>query len=209
MGSLWELVTQKKTKSPHRWDVGFLRMMTLWRNSYTFNGCFWFPSKVGSVAFFTPQKARTISGIYIYKWYILPIGGLYVTYHLLREPETTIDTLKIFKCAVQFVQIAYLPLKIGHAKNAPFFKEADFLCPPKATSEFLRDELDGKTSKSTWRPNLGSPCHQTLPISIQFLAASQGFSGWWFNHPHLVATLRSLFSGENGHPVIHWSFVHH
>ena len=28
----------------------------------------------------------------VYKWYILPIGGLYATYHILiREPETTID----------------------------------------------------------------------------------------------------------------------
>ena len=27
----------------------------------------------------------------VYKWYILPIGGLYTTYHLLGEPETTID----------------------------------------------------------------------------------------------------------------------
>ena len=27
----------------------------------------------------------------VYKWYILPIGGLYGTYHLLREPETTIE----------------------------------------------------------------------------------------------------------------------
>ena len=27
----------------------------------------------------------------VYKWYILPIGGLYATYHLLREPETTIE----------------------------------------------------------------------------------------------------------------------
>ena len=27
----------------------------------------------------------------IHKWYILPIGGLYGTYHLLREPETAID----------------------------------------------------------------------------------------------------------------------
>ena len=26
-----------------------------------------------------------------YKWYILPIGGLYATYHLLGEPETTIE----------------------------------------------------------------------------------------------------------------------
>ena len=25
------------------------------------------------------------------KWYILPIGGLYATYHLLGEPETTIE----------------------------------------------------------------------------------------------------------------------
>ena len=35
------------------------------------------------------QLARTISGIY--KWYILPIGRLYGTCHLLRELETTID----------------------------------------------------------------------------------------------------------------------
>ena len=27
----------------------------------------------------------------VYKWYILPIWWLYITYHLLREPETTID----------------------------------------------------------------------------------------------------------------------
>ena len=27
----------------------------------------------------------------VYKWYILPIGGLYATYHLLGEPETTIE----------------------------------------------------------------------------------------------------------------------
>ncbi len=27
----------------------------------------------------------------VYKWYILPIGGLYATYHPLGEPETTIE----------------------------------------------------------------------------------------------------------------------
>ena len=27
----------------------------------------------------------------VYKWYILPIAGLYVTYHLLREPGNSID----------------------------------------------------------------------------------------------------------------------
>ena len=27
----------------------------------------------------------------VYKWYILPIGGLYNPYHLLGEPETAID----------------------------------------------------------------------------------------------------------------------
>jgi len=29
----------------------------------------------------------------VYKWYILPIGGLYITYHLLREPETAIEKI--------------------------------------------------------------------------------------------------------------------
>ena len=38
----------------------------------------------------TPQKA-------IYKWYILPIGGLYATYHVLGEPETTIDLRKLLQ----------------------------------------------------------------------------------------------------------------
>ena len=28
---------------------------------------------------------------HLYTTYILPIGGLYATYHLLGEPETTID----------------------------------------------------------------------------------------------------------------------
>ena len=31
----------------------------------------------------------------VYKWYILPIGGLHGTYHPLREPETTIDPLVV------------------------------------------------------------------------------------------------------------------
>ena len=31
--------------------------------------------------------------IYIYKWYILPIGGLYATYHPLKEPEKSIDLI--------------------------------------------------------------------------------------------------------------------
>ena len=38
----------------------------------------------GGREYITTQKA-------IYKWYILPIGGLYATYHLLGEPETAID----------------------------------------------------------------------------------------------------------------------
>ena len=39
---------------------------------------------MGSVAYSPPEGKD-------YKWYILPIGGLYATYHLLGEPETTID----------------------------------------------------------------------------------------------------------------------
>ncbi len=36
----------------------------------------------------------------VYKWYILPIGGFYATYHLLGEPETTIDVRLNFKVRV-------------------------------------------------------------------------------------------------------------
>ena len=31
----------------------------------------------------------------VYKWYILPIGGLYNPYHLLGEPETAIEMFQI------------------------------------------------------------------------------------------------------------------
>ena len=38
------------------------------------------------------QKNHLMSYIYqVYKWYILPIGWLYATYHLLQEPEKSID----------------------------------------------------------------------------------------------------------------------
>ena len=32
----------------------------------------------------------------VYKWYILPNGGLYITYHLLREPGNSIDNEALF-----------------------------------------------------------------------------------------------------------------
>ena len=38
----------------------------------------------GGRDYITHQKA-------IYKWYILPIGGLYATYHPLKEPEKSIE----------------------------------------------------------------------------------------------------------------------
>ena len=27
----------------------------------------------------------------VYKWYVLPIGWLYATYHLFQEPEKSVD----------------------------------------------------------------------------------------------------------------------
>ena len=35
------------------------------------------------------------------KWYILPIGGLYATYHLLREPGNYIETMVIKNALVR------------------------------------------------------------------------------------------------------------
>ncbi len=44
-----------------------------------------FPLKGGIGSIFDPPEGKD------YKWYILPIGGLYATYHLLGEPETTVE----------------------------------------------------------------------------------------------------------------------
>ena len=46
----------------------------------------------------------------VYKWYILPIGGLHGTYHLLREPGNSIDCVTYFK--FNFDQLSRLLVKI-------------------------------------------------------------------------------------------------
>ena len=40
-----------------------------------------------------------------YKRYILPIGWLYITYHLLGEPETTIETCWVSYCTIDYDQL--------------------------------------------------------------------------------------------------------
>ncbi len=45
------------------------------------------PQKGGIGSIFHPPEGKD------YKWYILPIGGVYATYHLLGEPETTIELM--------------------------------------------------------------------------------------------------------------------
>ena len=50
----------------------FASMAGLEKSTPIFNGCFWF---------------------HLYTSYILPSGGLYATFHLLGEPEKTIDIL--------------------------------------------------------------------------------------------------------------------
>ena len=40
----------------------------------------------------------------VYKWYILPIGGLYATYHLLGEPETIIEMVQYFRVTSRVVK---------------------------------------------------------------------------------------------------------
>ena len=40
-------------------------------------------------------------GNHLYTTYILPSGGLYAAYHLLREPETTIKTVNFHKLKIR------------------------------------------------------------------------------------------------------------
>ena len=54
----------------------------------------------------------------VYKWYILPIGWLYITYHLVREPETAIDLridasaiitpLSVQRLVLQFMRFGWM-----------------------------------------------------------------------------------------------------
>ena len=58
----------------------------------------------------------------VYKWYILPIGWLYITYHLLREPETAI--------VGGFVSTNFTPQKVLFmVSKQPFFSDV-FICRP-------------------------------------------------------------------------------
>ena len=65
--------------------------MTCWVCGF-YQWIFQVPVKGGIGSIFHPPEGKDykwyISG---YKWYVLPIGGLYATYHLLGEPKTTID----------------------------------------------------------------------------------------------------------------------
>ena len=56
--------------------------------AFTINGCFLVPL-IGGRYHIIPQLA-------VYTTYILPIGWLYGTYHLLREPGNSIDTRVIY-----------------------------------------------------------------------------------------------------------------
>ena len=45
----------------------------------------------------------------VYKWYILPIGWLYITYHLLREPENSYWCWHIFFFGIKGCPQTYIP----------------------------------------------------------------------------------------------------
>ena len=50
----------------------------------------------------------------VYKWYILPIGGLYATYHPLQEPEKSIDRMGVFSIFQVTHRIPECYYQIGH-----------------------------------------------------------------------------------------------
>ena len=66
-------------------ELGFGRFFVFFGLASYFSMDFQIPVK-GGRDYITPQKA-------MYKWYILPIGGLYATYHHLKEPEKSIELL--------------------------------------------------------------------------------------------------------------------
>ena len=59
----------------------------------------------------------------VYKWYILPIGGLYGTYHLLREPGNSIELLEDVEENTLLQKEDGLPVDVRIVSNhPPFYK---------------------------------------------------------------------------------------
>ena len=75
---------------------GFERCSGVFFNKYLYPGSqadysmvvFGSRSKGGIGSILHPPKGKD------YKWYILPIGRLYATYHPLQEPEKSVELLK-------------------------------------------------------------------------------------------------------------------
>ena len=70
----------------------------------------------------------------VYKWYILPIGGLYATYHLLGKPETTIESTVNQKNRSAGIYI----LVPNAARVDVFFFELRTFTAPRHPEEFYR-----------------------------------------------------------------------
>ena len=91
--------------------------------------------KCGSI----PQLAVYTTDI-LYTTYILPSGGLYATYHLLREPETTIDSRIVAQCfkepGILWIQSLLAKLKKNSTNiGGEMFK--NYRPPPQPKTHFF------------------------------------------------------------------------
>ena len=79
-----------------RFTKQILRSFGAWRYNLTisYQWLFLVPLKGG--------RCHIIPQLAVYTTYILPSGGLHATYHLLGEPETTIDLINCCACCVIF-----------------------------------------------------------------------------------------------------------
>ena len=77
-------------------------------NIQAINGCFWFPLLGGRYHIIPQSVVYTTYNT----TYILPIGRLYITYHLLRKPETAIDFLGPFPLWLVNSRLRYPPPEI-------------------------------------------------------------------------------------------------
>ena len=80
----------------------------------------------------------------VYKWYILPIGWLYGTYHLLREPETAIEVTKDLHFWVQNL----------HLQGCKWYLST---LPPSQKKTTLFNKMGGSGSATTQRELNSSP----------------------------------------------------
>ena len=125
------------------------------------------------------------------KWYILPIGGLYATYHLLGEPETSIESTVVFQKQYTsgiYIYISGIFPANWRIKNATYHPPFTGTCKNPLNNWFLGPNLGAYLSSDLRRRPKDGPFLflGKIPTDPTWRMGSQDGSRKWLIKPWLL-----------------------